>query len=98
MNEVYVLTVIKENTEESQFEGVFVNTSVYREFEGALNAYRIMVDSARDEAESFFEQPREAKEVATDSCRYWGIIDDYGEGRIEITVETKEVIETEVDY
>ncbi len=92
MNEVYTLTVTKEVTEEHPE----VQVLVYQNMEGALKAYSVAVDQAREEAENY-ASAREEHEIVTDSYRWFQIVDTDGCESITIEVETKEIIGDDSD-
>lgn len=87
MNEVYILTIIKELSEEHPEWQV----SVFHNMESALKAYEIAVDVARTEAEDY-EFAHEDSEIATDTYRYFRIVDLHSVEAITIEVQTKEII------
>jgi hypothetical protein len=87
MNEVYILTIIKELPEEHPEWQV----SVFCNMESALRAYSISVDQARTEAEDY-EFAHEDSELATDTYRYFRIYDLHGVETITIEVTSKEII------
>ena len=92
MNEVYILTILKEVTDMRPE----VQTAVYRDMSSALMGYNVSVDEARAEAEDY-EFPHEESEICTDSYRYFRIEDLHSNDAITIEVQTKEVIGEEPD-
>ena len=91
MDEVYIITIVKETPEDY----AEVRSAVYRDFDCAVKAYNFWVDEARNEADEKYCNISEDKEIATDSYRYYRIEDIVNYESITITVETKEIIETE---
>lgn len=92
MNEVYILSIIKEASEAHPE----VQISVYRNIESALKGYSVAVDDARAEAEDY-EFPHEDSELATDTYRYFRIEDLHSVDAITIEVQTKDIIGEEPD-
>lgn len=92
MNEVYILTIVKE-IEDAHPE---VRVEAYGNMETALNAYSVAVDYAREEAFDY-EFPHEDSEIATETYRFFRIKDLHSIDAITITVESKEIIGEEPD-
>lgn len=88
MNEVYILTIVKE----IEHDHPEIQTSVHSNMESALRAYDIAVDEARGESLEHYGMPHEDNEIATDSYRYFRIEDMLGVEVITIEVQTKEII------
>ena len=87
MNEVYIVTVIKE----MQDEYPEAQHSAYLHIDDALRAYSALVDEARAESEDY-ELVNELDEICTETYRYYRIEDLYRADAITITVEAVEVI------
>lgn len=93
MNEVYILTVIEESTDEY----AEVRNTLYRHIESALGAYNAAVDEARDHADEHYGEVRECDEISTDTYRFFRIFDNADYDSITIEMRSIEIIGDDTD-
>lgn len=87
MNEVYILMITKETTDQHPEAQAFA----YGDMDSALNAYSVAVDEARTESEDY-EFAHEDSEIVTDTYRYFRIEDLNSNDAITIVLQAQELI------
>lgn len=92
MNEVYILTIVKE-TADAHPE---VEVSAYRSMDSAIRGFDAAVEGARCEVE-LYGSGREDIGICTDTYRSYRIKDIHNDETITIELQTREFIEDEPD-